>query len=527
MKADLRIKVNNFLKKKFDDDNKSFVSPIPDGKEKENDRLSASTLYIDEAIFDGVKYFYLYIYIGAIDENSYRIPLVIPFPEDENDRDNYSIMFFTDRGSANAVLESLYSYRTLVFNPEVLKKQKVLVLECASIADIFSYHVSVSSSENYYATKGLGHDTYKKIFLSRLLLDSTFESLSIDYDYVELAISDLLTWLFSNCMSEDTFMKIAKIISEYRDLEESEKHDDFDSFYIKHSISFSEKVFKIAQTDKKFNELLDKLPPITLLTLATLDDNISRYISPIGVAMLALFCVTEKKHSVTFNKYLHSLIELILNKGGAEIFDLDHLDDEDIDSMMKMSVRARDVYSNAVQYLKLFNPNNNNDYLENQVTYGESKTLEFKASAKYSLDAEKFDKNLYYPIIKNICAFANTDGGLLIVGYDERTSSFVGIEQDGFKDIDKWENYIRNHLDEKSGKFLGSLVDFKYKKYYDKTIALIEIEQSQEKIMCKGINNPKEKKFYVRTGAYTKALDIEEAIAFIDEKRKQTNNQLN
>ena len=45
--------------------------------------------------------------------------------------------------------------------------------------------------------------------------------------------------------------------------------------------------------------------------------------------------------------------------------------------------------------------------------------------------------------------------------------------------------------------------------------------------MCKGINNPKEKKFYVRTGAYTKALDIEEAIAFIDEKRKQTNNQLN
>ena len=39
MKADLRIKVNNFLKKKFDDDNKSFVSPIPDGKEKENDRL--------------------------------------------------------------------------------------------------------------------------------------------------------------------------------------------------------------------------------------------------------------------------------------------------------------------------------------------------------------------------------------------------------------------------------------------------------------------------------------------------------
>ena len=41
--------------------------------------------------------------------------------------------------------------------------------------------------------------------------------------------------------------------------------------------------------------------------------------------------------------------------------------------------------------------------------------------------------------------------------------------------------------------------------------------------MCKDINNPKEKKFYVRTGAYTKSLDIEEAIAFIDKKRRKYN----
>ena len=211
MKPDIRIKVNNFLKKKFDVDNKSFISPVPDGKEKENDRLSASTLYIDEVILDSVKYFYLYVYIYGLDENSYKIPLVIAFPEDANYKDNYSIMFFTDRGSASAILESLYAYRTLVFSPEILKEKKAIALESLAIADIYSYHLSVSSSENYYGAKGLGHDTYKKIFLSRLLLDSTFESLSIDYDYVEPAISDLLTWFFSNCMNEDTFMEIAKL----------------------------------------------------------------------------------------------------------------------------------------------------------------------------------------------------------------------------------------------------------------------------------------------------------------------------
>ena len=31
-------------------------------------------------------------------------------------------------------------------------------------------------------------------------------------------------------MHEETFIEIAKIISKYRDLEESENYDDFDSF---------------------------------------------------------------------------------------------------------------------------------------------------------------------------------------------------------------------------------------------------------------------------------------------------------
>ena len=89
-----------------------------------------------------------------------------------------------------------------------------------------------------------------------------------------------------------------------------------------------------------------------------LDDNISRHVTPLGVSIVALFCITEKKHSVTFNKYLHSLIELIFNKGGV-FNDLEqNLHDEDIELMMKISLQARDAYNNAVQYLKLFNPNN-------------------------------------------------------------------------------------------------------------------------------------------------------------------------
>ena len=54
--------------------------------------------------------------------------------------------------------------------------------------------------------------------------------------------------------------------------------------------------------------------------------------------------------------------------------------------------------------------------------------MEFKASAIYSFDKEQHDKTLFYPIIKSICALANSEGGKIVVGYHERQEKFVGIE---------------------------------------------------------------------------------------------------
>jgi hypothetical protein len=43
----------------------------------------------------------------------------------------------------------------------------------------------------------------------------------------------------------------------------------------------------------------------------------------------------------------------------------------------------------------------------------------------------------------------------------------------------------------------------------------MNIEKTSKSIMCKDIKNPKSKNFYVRTGPYTKSLNIEEAMEFI------------
>ena len=57
-----------------------------------------------------------------------------------------------------------------------------------------------------------------------------------------------------------------------------------------------------------------------------------------------------------------------------------------------------------------------------------------------------------------------------------------------------------------------------FKDYESKTIALIHVRKSTKRIYCGDLTNPKAQKFFVRTGAYTKALELEEAIEFINNR---------
>ena len=154
------------------------------------------------------------------------------------------------------------------------------------------------------------------------------------------------------------------------------------------------------------------------------------------------------------------------------------------------------------------------EYLEYLVQMGESLTLEFKASAIYSFDSKQNDKNLFYPIIKSICALANSEGGKILVGYHERFNEFVGIEKDGKKDNDSWERFLRSHLDAKTDKFTGTLVEFHFKRINNVTCAVIEVKRSPERISCKDLIKNDETHFYVRSGPSTKSLNFDEGLRY-------------
>jgi predicted HTH transcriptional regulator len=148
----------------------------------------------------------------------------------------------------------------------------------------------------------------------------------------------------------------------------------------------------------------------------------------------------------------------------------------------------------------------------------ESIILEFKSSLKYSYDEEKADKQLVLVILKTICAFLNTLGGILIVGVAD-DKKILGLSED-YKvcnskkpDWDGWILYLQEHISNSMG--VGVTTNIKIDRNElgenddKKEIAKIIVEKSKKMVFVK---TPAESTTYVRLHAMSKKLDAEETM---------------
>ena len=125
---------------------------------------------------------------------------------------------------------------------------------------------------------------------------------------------------------------------------------------------------------------------------------------------------------------------------------------------------------------------------------GESKTLEFKAAL--SSKSESY--------LKTVVAFANTDGGRLIFGIDDKSRQVVGVEKDDvFKIMDAIANAVSDSCAPKI------VPDISFETIEDKTVVLVDI--------AAGFNRPYilksgglDKGVYVRVGATSRPADAEQ-----------------
>jgi type I restriction enzyme R subunit len=154
---------------------------------------------------------------------------------------------------------------------------------------------------------------------------------------------------------------------------------------------------------------------------------------------------------------------------------------------------------------------------EELIKQGESKTLEFKSTLRWSLKEDKQDdKGVTHAVLKTIAAFLNTEGGDLLIGVTD-DGSIIGIEPDRLENDDKFMRHlaqvVRNGLGDRS----GTCIDPKTQIVQGKTVCVVSCQRSPEPVFLKwkGLEASPDGDFFVRSGPGTVKLPAESATEYI------------
>ncbi len=130
---------------------------------------------------------------------------------------------------------------------------------------------------------------------------------------------------------------------------------------------------------------------------------------------------------------------------------------------------------------------------------GEHGRLEFKA------DLSNGKKSCFNGIIKTIAAFANTDGGELLIGVTDK-NQIVGLGDilKKYGTLDSFQCAIRNAIRSNIDTRAKRLYRIKFENVDDETVCRIEVEKARRHIFLK------DGSFYIRDGNLTNALSPKE-----------------
>ena len=155
--------------------------------------------------------------------------------------------------------------------------------------------------------------------------------------------------------------------------------------------------------------------------------------------------------------------------------------------------------------------------LTDLISKDEGLTLEFKSSMLWDNREKKVKKELKIVVAKELAAFMNTKGGILLIGV-ENDKKVSGIEKDLAvlkKSKDEFELTFTNLVNIYLGRVYRTYTDLNFSKLNDKEIAIIRVKTSPSPVYlrCEG----QKEEFYIRVGNACQRLELSEAIRYIKE----------
>lgn len=158
------------------------------------------------------------------------------------------------------------------------------------------------------------------------------------------------------------------------------------------------------------------------------------------------------------------------------------------------------------------------------IAEGESDELEFKSTLRWDLNDGMVNKKLEEVIMKSVSAFANSQGGTLLIGVTD-DGTVLGLEHDylslGDVDRDKFELHLRNLLNQQFGVgFVTSKIAIKFHEIDDNEVCQVEISPAKEPVILKikDKNGQPLEKFYARSGNSSQEISLSDLNAYIKDR---------
>jgi hypothetical protein len=145
------------------------------------------------------------------------------------------------------------------------------------------------------------------------------------------------------------------------------------------------------------------------------------------------------------------------------------------------------------------------------VEAGESRQVEFKATSRFNLKANKPTPEIEDAVVKSVAAFLNTEGGTLLIGVDD-DGSIRGISEDLNLFAGSMDRYL-NWLNSLFTLSLGGNAASTVRAAMEDGVCRVDVTPFGEPVFAKVSSGSQE--FYVRVGNSTRALSREDQDGYV------------
>lgn len=145
---------------------------------------------------------------------------------------------------------------------------------------------------------------------------------------------------------------------------------------------------------------------------------------------------------------------------------------------------------------------------------GESKTVEFKRTARFNEHTGGPDKALEHQVVKSIAGFMNGRGGTLLIGVHDDQYAF-GLDNDyemtGNKGRDGFENWLVTKLHKEIGApAVGSWVEISFEEIDEVDVCRVDVSPADKPVYVGD-----DAEFYVRVGNSTRPFNTRDALEYV------------